>query len=60
MSGFFDMGGYGLFVWPAYGLVFVTLFGVALASWRRERQKARLLRRLERDARAPDDGRTGR
>ncbi len=53
MSDFFQMGGYGPFVWPAYGLVLVVLFGVALASWRRERQKARLLRQFQHDARAP-------
>ena len=56
MSGFFDMGGYGLFVWPAYGLVLVVLFGVALASWRRERRQARLLRQFQHDARAPGRG----
>ena len=60
MSGFFDMGGYGPFVWPAYGLVIVTLLGVALASWRRERRKARLLRQLEGDARAPGNRRVAR
>ncbi|RMD87578.1 MAG: heme exporter protein CcmD [Alphaproteobacteria bacterium] len=48
MTGFLDMGGYGLFVWPAYALVFAILFGVGLASWRRERQKARLLAEFER------------
>lgn len=28
------MGGYAGFVWPAYGLTFVVLAGVLVASWR--------------------------
>ena len=29
---FLDMGGYGHFVWPAYGVVAVVLVGLMLAS----------------------------
>ena len=31
---FLDMGGYGHFVWPAYGVVAVVLVGLMLASRR--------------------------
>ena len=30
----FDLGGYGIYVWPAYGLAAVALLGLLLVSWR--------------------------
>ena len=48
---FFDMGGYALYVWSAYGLVAVVLAANVAAPWLRQR---RLLRRLaQRDAGEP-------
>jgi len=41
------MGGYGAFVWPAYGITAIVLIANAVAPWWRER---RLLER-ERAAR---------
>ena len=35
MRDFFEMGGYGAYVWPAYGVSALVLFGVALMIWRR-------------------------
>jgi len=43
MNGFWDMGGYGAFIWPAYGISLLALAGATLwtlAAWRRA--KARL------------------
>jgi len=31
---FFDMGGYGAYIWPAYGVVAVTMIGLLVASLR--------------------------
>lgn len=39
---FFAMGGYAAYVWPAYGLSFVTLVALSLFSWRRMRRAERL------------------
>jgi heme exporter protein D len=44
------MGGYAVFVWPAYGVALAVLGGLALWSWRRHRRAARVLERLQRDA----------
>lgn len=44
-----DMGGYGVYVWPSYGLALALLGGLALQAWRRER---RLLEKLRRKRRA--------
>ena len=47
MSDFLSMGGYGMYVWPAYGVSFIVL---AAAFWLVRRQhtqtQARLKRRL--------------
>jgi len=43
MSELLDMGGYGAFIWPAYGITVLALGGVivwAVAGWKRA--KARL------------------
>ena len=34
MSEYLAMSGYAAFVWPSYGLVLVSLAGLAIASWR--------------------------
>jgi len=46
---YFAMGGYAVYVWPAYGLTFAVLAGLAVFSWQRYRQSARLLERLQRE-----------
>lgn len=43
------MGGYAAYVWPAYGLTFSVLVGLAVHSWHRYRQSTRLLERLQRE-----------
>ena len=48
IGAFLAMGGYAVFVWPAYGLTFVVLGGLALHSWRRYRLSLRTLEQLQR------------
>jgi heme exporter protein D len=48
IGAFLAMGGYAVFVWPAYGLTFVVLGGLAAHSWRRYRQSVRTLEQLQR------------
>jgi heme exporter protein D len=43
------MGGYAVFVWPAYGIAFAVLGGLALYSWRRYRASADALEQLQRE-----------
>lgn len=46
MSDFLAMGGYGAFVWSAYGLAALVLGGLAFASWRRQRRLGRDAERI--------------
>lgn len=52
MEGFFDMGGYAPFIWPAFGITAVVLVGLAVVSVRslksREATLAGLQRRTQR------------
>lgn len=45
MTEFFQMGGYAAFVWPAYGIAFVVLVGMLVASIRNLRDAERRLQR---------------
>lgn len=42
------MGGYAIFVWPAYGLTAVVLGGLAMLSWRRHRLSETRLAQVQR------------
>jgi heme exporter protein CcmD len=42
------MGGYAVYVWPAYGVSFAVLGGLALYCRRRYRNSVRLLDELQR------------
>ncbi len=53
MSGFFSMGGYAAYVWPAYGVAAVVLAGLLIAS-------LRALRAREADVAASETGRKRR
>ena len=44
---FLDMGGYGAYVWPAYGLSGLAIAGLAVAIWRRGRILRRRLKEAE-------------
>jgi len=43
-----QMGGYAVFVWPAYAVALVVLGGIAAQSWRRYRASIRDLNRIQR------------
>ncbi|MAU40926.1 MAG: heme exporter protein CcmD [Kordiimonas sp.] len=47
METFFAMGGYGVYIWPAYAVSLGLLLVLAWQSWRRMRQGQRLLEKLE-------------
>jgi heme exporter protein D len=49
IGAFLAMGGYAGFVWPAYGVAFAVLGGLALLSWRRYRESSVSLERLQQD-----------
>ena len=48
MSDFLAMGGYGGFVWPAFGLTALVMVWLLVASLRRLRANERLLARMGR------------
>ena len=48
VSAYFAMGGYAVYVWPAYALAAAVLGGLALFSWQRYRDSVRNLERLQR------------
>jgi heme exporter protein D len=43
VAAFLAMGGYGLYVWPAYGVAVAALGGLTLLSWRRYRASEKAL-----------------
>jgi heme exporter protein D len=47
LAGFFAMGGYGAFVWPSFGVTFVVLVLVWIASDRRLKRNERALAEME-------------
>jgi heme exporter protein D len=49
LGAYLSMGGYAVFVWPAYGVAFAILGGLALWSLARYRQAVRALAGLESD-----------
>jgi heme exporter protein D len=57
LSDFFAMGGYGAYVWPAFGFAAVVLLGLLLQSWRTARRRAAELEQLRAELRP---GRAGR
>lgn len=49
MSNFFAMGGYGAFIWPAYGVSLVALLVMVWQSWSAWRAANKRLKALEED-----------
>jgi heme exporter protein D len=58
IADFLGMGGYALFVWPAFGIVLVVLAGFVIISLRTLRSREATLRALQ--AAAPDSPRARR
>ncbi len=50
MAALLDMGGYGAYVWPAYGISFLVLAGLGGAIWRRRKTLNAKLARLSENA----------
>lgn len=46
MDNFFAMGGYGAFIWPAYGVAAVLMTGLLVLSWKSMRQREALVETL--------------
>ena len=51
LTQFLQMGGYGAFVWPAYGLALVLLAGAVLWSHRTWKHRERAFDALKRERR---------
>ena len=47
MTGFWAMGGYAMFVWPAYGVSALGLVGASIWAWAGWRGANKRLRQLE-------------
>jgi len=47
LAGYFAMGGYAAFVWPAYATAAAVLGGLTLQSWRRYRASRDALARMQ-------------
>lgn len=46
MSEFIAMGGYGAFIWPAYGAAAILMAGVLILSWKDMRRREALVESL--------------
>ena len=49
MNDFLAMGGYGAFIWPAYGVSALALIGIVWQSWAAWRTAKKKLDALEQD-----------
>jgi heme exporter protein D len=49
MAGFFAMGGYAAFVWPAYAVSAIGLLGAIVLTWRAYAAARARLRALDAD-----------
>lgn len=52
MAEFFGMGGYGAFIWPAYGVAAALMAALLVLSWRSMRQREALVESLRASRRA--------
>lgn len=55
LASYLEMGGYGAYVWPAYGAAAAVLIGLVVASLRTLRTREAALKALESDG-GSDDG----
>jgi heme exporter protein D len=43
MNHYFAMGGYAVFIWPAYGGAAILMAGILILSWRTMRRREQLV-----------------
>jgi len=55
LSNFFHMGGYGVYIWPAYLIATVIVVGILVQTITTMRQRERQLGELRRERRGTDD-----
>ncbi|MGE0154721.1 MAG: heme exporter protein CcmD [Reyranellaceae bacterium] len=53
LSEFLAMGGHAGYVWPAFGLAFAILIGMALQAWLQRRRLRRQLAALQAERERP-------
>jgi len=58
MSHYFAMGGYGAFIWPAYGGAAILMAGILIMSWRSMRRREELVETLRARRRGDREDRT--
>jgi heme exporter protein D len=56
MAKFFEMGGYAIYVWPAFATAALVMVGLLVTSLRTLRAREAVLRRLEAARRPRDEG----
>jgi heme exporter protein D len=56
MAKFLEMGGYAVYVWPAFAMAALVMIGLLITSLRTLRAREAILRRLEAAERRADDG----
>ena len=47
MMSFFEMGGYGSFIWASYSITFAALIWLFFSSWQRAKKAAKKLRNMD-------------
>ena len=57
MANFFAMGGYAVFVWPAYAVTFVVLVAAIVVSLQSHAQARKSVRQLEEEGSGTEDPR---
>ena len=55
VSEFLEMGGYGAFIWPAYGAAAILMMGVLILSWKSMRQREALVESLRAGRKEPEE-----
>ncbi len=55
MTNFFAMGGYAVFVWPAYVMTFLVLIAAIVLSLQSHAQARRSVRQLEEEGSATEE-----
>jgi heme exporter protein D len=57
MANFFAMGGYAVFVWPAYAVTFVVLIAAVVLSLQSYAQARKSVRKLEEEGSGTEETR---